>query len=246
MLAVALNYLGSGQERELGPALRKLFNDFKRVKFSPWADLEEGPLQLCQPQGNEDLMKDIQKSWNPAEALLELRGPKAKLLRALRSMFYFDKAKEYHNVFLEGGQGVDDFPWAIQIVMLQLPVLVGEYDPEVIRKADILVINGSDQAEIENFSAEAKKIQPEIPIFTEKVQVGLSQDIKACLEALFAANLAKRDSIKTKLELRHPDKLLSCTQARSLSDELGFSSFLVGSVCDELGYRITNCWLGCF
>ncbi len=35
-------------------------------------------------------------------------------------------------------------------------------------------------------------------------------------------------------------------QARRMARELGVSMFLVGSVCDELGYKITRCGLGCF
>lgn len=49
MLAVALNYLGSSQEKNLGSVLIKLFDDFKIVKLSPWANIEEGPLKLCRP-----------------------------------------------------------------------------------------------------------------------------------------------------------------------------------------------------
>lgn len=246
MLAVALNYLGSIQERELGPLLINFFNEFKMIRLSPCGDREEGRLQICQPQGHEELMKNIQISWNPAESLLELRGPKDKLQRTVRYMLYFDEKKKYKQVFLEGDDGINDFPWAIQIAVIQLPVWGWEYDPEVIRKSDVIVINSSDKEENENFIAKVKKLDPDIPIFLEKLQEGLSQDIKDCLKVLFAKHVEKRARIKEKLESQHPHSLISCAQACRLSGELGVSSFLLGSVCDELGYRITNCRLGCF
>ncbi|HWQ42097.1 MAG TPA: hypothetical protein VN456_08705 [Desulfosporosinus sp.] len=246
MLAVALNYLGFRQEENLGLALIKLFKEFKIVELSPYADSERGRLQLCQPQGYEELMKSIQTSWHSTESRLELRGPKDKLLRTVRNMVYFEEEKKYNQVFLEGGDGFNDFPWAIQIVMIPRPVLGWEYDPEVIGQADIIIINASTKEDNECFSAKAKKIHPDIPFFIEKVQEGLSQKIKDCLETIFADYLEKRARIKAELEFKYPDLRLSCAQARRLAEELEVSSYLVGSVCDELGYRITNCQLGCF
>jgi len=91
-----------------------------------------------------------------------------------------------------------------------------------------------------------KKIRSALPLITEKVQEGISKDLEASLKALFVSYVEKRERIKTMLKEQYPGKTLSCTQAREMVEQLGVNSFLLGSVCDEVGYRITNCWLGCF
>lgn len=58
--------------------------------------------------------------------------------------------------------------------------------------------------------------------------------------------LDKRKNIEKMLQQKQPELLISCKQARRMARELGVSMFLVGSVCDELGYKITRCGLGCF
>ncbi|TEB08061.1 hypothetical protein Psch_01616 [Pelotomaculum schinkii] len=246
MLAVATSYLGLTDEQKFGPVFMKSFDDFMVVKLSPCGDLEEGRLQLCQPEGYGDLLKNIQKSWNASQSLLELRGPKVKLQRMVRYMFFFDEEKKFEKVLLEGCDGITDFPWAVQIVVIQLPVKVLEQDLEWIRKADIIVLLDSESEAARDFATGMKTIRPDIPIFSEKVQEGLSNDLKVSLEVLFADYIKKRNRIKDILNSRHPELQISCTSAHRMAGELGVSLFLVGSVCDELGYRITQCGLGCF
>lgn len=246
MLAAAVNYLGSSPKKTMGSCLLKIFSDFKLIELSPGDDFDEGRLQLCQPQGYEDLMKSVQIVGNLHGSQLELRGPKAKLQRVIRHMLYFDQEKSCTQVFLEGSEGIKDFPWAIQIVLIQLPVTGMEYESEMMRKADILVISGFNDDEREAYLEKTKKTYPKIPAFAERLEEGLSPEVTECLEKLWAAYLDTRKKIKDKLELEHPDLLISCARAHKLAKELRVSSFLLGSVCDELGYRITNCWLGFF
>ncbi len=247
MLAVALNYKGAVEEKNFGSILMKLFDGFKMVKLCPGDDLEEGRLQLCRPEGYEDLMEYIQEFWNPSESVLELRGPMVKLQRAVRHMFFFDEEKKFEKAFLEGCDGITDFLWAVQIVVVQLPVAGWEQDAQWFRKAEIIVLNDSEREESRDFAAKIKKIRPDIPLFIEKVfQEGLSKELQDSLEALFAAYLEKRKKIKEMLQKKQPEQLVTCEQARRMAGELGISLFLFGSVCDELGYRVTRCGLGCF
>ncbi|MCG9969320.1 hypothetical protein L9W92_14980 [Pelotomaculum terephthalicicum JT] len=245
MLAVALNCIGAIGEEEFGPALVKLFNDFMVVKLIPHEDLAEARLQLCQPAGYGELQKDIEESWNPSESLLELRGPNAKLRRMVRQMFFFDEEKKFEKVLLEGCDGITDFPWAVQIVVMQLPV-GWEQVLEWIYMADIIVLIDSESEVCRDFAARLKTIGPDIPVFLENVQEGLSNDLKVGLEVLFADYIKKRDEIKDILESQYPEQLISCAQAHRMAGKLGVSLPLVGNVCDEHGYRVTYCRLGCF
>lgn len=246
MLAVALNYIGETKEQKLGYMLVKHFAGFKVVKLSPSEIVKEGRLQICQPEGYGNLQKDIQQYQDPAGTYLELRGPRDKLQRTVRYMFFFDEEKKYSKVVLEGCDGLADFPWALQLVLVEPPASVWERKPAWIRKADIIVIKGTESEESRELIAKVKEIRPDIPVHTEKVREGLSQELIENLEALFSSYVEKRKKIKDLLELQHPEQQISCLLANSMARKLGVSSFLVGSVCDELGYSITRCGLGCF
>ena len=246
MLGVALNCWGGTEEDQFGPMFVKLFNDFKVVKIIPYDDLKKGRLQLCQPEEYEELIKKIQKNWDPSGTFLELRGLKSKLQKAVRQMFFFDEENKYEKVLLEGCDGISDFAWAIQIVMIQQPVLGWEQRLEWIKKADILVLNDLEGEESQDIMARVKMIRPDIPIFIEKVQEGLSKELKDSLEDSFAAYLEKRTRIKIMLEEKQPEQSISCAQARIMAGKLRVNWFLFGNVCDECGYSITNCGFGCF
>ncbi|HBC94285.1 MAG TPA: hypothetical protein DCZ10_15660 [Pelotomaculum sp.] len=246
MLAAATSYLGLADGQKFGPVFMKSFDDFTAIRLTPCGDLEEGGLQLCQPEGYGDLLKSIQKSWNPSKSLLELRGPKVKLQRMVRYMFFFDEEEKSEKVLLEGRDGITDFPWAVQIVVVQPPVKALESDPEWISKADVIVLLDAESEAGKDFAAGLKTICPDIPVFAEKAREGLSNDLKVSLEVLFADYIKKRNRIKDILQARYPELQISCTRAHRLAGELGASLFLVGNVCDELGYRITQCGLGCF
>ena len=246
MLAVAVNYIGAIKEKQFGPVFVKFFDDFKVVKPSPYGDLGKGRLQLCQPEEYEEALKGIQKYWDPTETFLELKGPKDKLQKVVRQMCFFDEEKKYEKVLLEGFDGITDFPWAVQIVMVQLPVLDWGQEPEWLRKADILILNDADRQESRDFLAKVKKARPGIEIFIEKVQEGLSKELKQCLETLFAEYLEKRRRIREVLEKQQSEQVISCEQAHRMAGKLKVSLFLFGNVCDECGYRVTRCRLGCF
>lgn len=246
MLAVALNYIGGTEEQKLGFMLAKYFAGFKVVKLSTSEIVKEGRLQICQPEGYGDLQKDIQQYQDPAGTYLELRGPGDKLQRTVRYMFFFDEDKKYSKVILEGCDGLADFPWVLQLVLVEPPVSGLEQKPAWIREADIIVINGTTSEESRELIAKVKEIRPDIPIYTENIQEGLSLELIENLETLFAAYVEKRKRIKDLLESQYPEQQISCVLANSIAGKLGVSSFLVGSVCDELGYSITRCRLGCF
>ncbi len=246
MLAVALNYIGETEEQNLGYMLLKYFAGFKLVKLSPSKIVKEGRLQICQPEGYGDLQKDIQQYQDPAGIFLELRGPRDKLQRTVRYMFFFDEEKKYSKVVLEGCDGIADFPWALQLVLVELPASGWGRKTPWIREADMIVINGTESEESRGLIAKVKEVCPNIPVYTEKVREGFSPELQENLEILFAAYMEKRKRIKDLLELQYPEQEISCALANSTAGKLGVSSFLVGSVCDELGYSITRCGLGCF
>ncbi|MDD3874699.1 MAG: hypothetical protein PHE01_11075 [Methanosarcina sp.] len=245
MLAVALNYVGGIEEKGFGPIFVKRFNDFKVIKISPYEELKKGQLQLCQPVEYEELIKGIQEHWDPSGTFLELRGFKDKLQRAIRQMCFFDEEKKFEKVLLEGSDGITDFPWALQIVLVQLPAPGWEQDMEWIRKADILILNNSVE-ESRNFIDQAKIIRPDVPIFIEKIQEGLSDEMKSSLESLFTTYLEKRKRVKAMLEENLSDQVINCEQAHRMAAKLRVDLYLFGNVCDECGYSITRCRLGCF
>jgi hypothetical protein len=246
MLAVALNYKGAEVEKNLGSILMELFDGFKMIKIYPGDDLKKDQLQLCQSEGYKDLMAYIQENGDPSNSMLELWGPRSKLQKAVRYKFYFDQEKKIENAFLEGCDGFTDFPWAVQVVVVQLPMPDWEQDAEWIRKAELIILNDTDRKESRDFAAKIKMVRPDVPFFIEQVQAGLSEELKYSPEVLFAVYLDKRKNIEKMLQQKQPELLISCKQARRMARELGVSMFLVGSVCDELGYKITRCGLGCF
>lgn len=246
MLAAALSYKGRDEESDFGSIFVRQFNDFKVVKLTPCDEAEKGRLQLCQPEEYKELVKHIQKKWDPSETFLEISGLKVKLLRAVRQMFFFDEERKYEKVLLEGGDSIKDFPWALQIVVIQPPVPEAELNPELISRADILVINDSPEEESRDFIAGLKLHHPDIPVFKEKIREDFSNELKDSLEALFAVYLEKRERIRAVLEEKLSEPSISCEQARRMARELRVSSFLFGNVCDECGYSITHCGLSCF
>lgn len=244
MLAVALNYVGMIEEENLGPMFVKLFNDFKVVKLSPYDDVKEAQLQLCQPESYKELVKHIQQVWDSSETFLELRGSKVKLQKTVRQMLFFDEEKKYKKVLLEGCHGISDFPWAIQIVLIQLPVSDREQKLDWMGQADVLILYNSEEEASRDFINRLKMIRPDIPIFIEKVQAGWSEELKDSLETLFSSYLEKRQRIKEMLAEKYPEQSISCEEARRMAGKV--NRFLFGNVCDECGYRITHCGLGCF
>jgi hypothetical protein len=246
MLLVALNYLGTVKEKNLGSKLLGLFDDFKVIKLSCSQDYKEDRLQLCQPEEYEDLQQHVQKFWDQSGNFLELRGPKDKLQRIVRQMLFFDEEKKFEKVFLDGCNGCTDFPWACQFVMVHLPVSDWEQAIDWMRKADIIVLNSLEDEENEDLINKIIKIRPDILNITKNGQEGLLKGMKDGLDVLFAGYMGKRERIKHMLQLQCADRAISCAQARSMAEKLGVSTFLFGNVCDECGYRITNCGLSCF
>ena len=246
MLAAALNYRGRVEDKDWGSVFIRQFDEFKLIRLAPYEEIEKVRLQLCQPEDYEELAQHIQKKWDAAEICLEMRGPKVKLLRAVRQMLFFDQEKRYDRVLLEGCDGVKDFPWALQIMVIQLPAAEAELDPESMEGADILILNDSPETESRGFIAGIRKDHPDIPVFAEKMGGGFSPELKAGLEALFNTYMEKRERIKAMLAEKLSEPSISCAQACSMAGELQVSSFLFGNVCDECGYSITHCGLSCF
>lgn len=246
MLAVALNSIGISEEEKFGAVFVELFKDFKVIKINPCDDLNQGRLELCQPVEYEELVKDIQAHWDASSTFLELRGLKDKVQRAIRQMFFFDEEKKYEKVLLQGCDGIFDFPWALQILIVQSAVPSYELDPERMGQVDVLIVNSTKEKESRELMDKVKIIRPNLPVFIENIQEGLSQELKKSLEDLFAVYQDKRQKIKGILEENYPEQAMSCEQARKMARKLRVSLFLFGNVCDECGYRITRCGLGCF
>lgn len=246
MLTAALNYIGMPEENDFGAMFVNLFNDFKVVRLSTYEDLKPDRLKICEPVKYEELIKEVQEYWDPSQTFLELRGLKVRLQKAVRQMCFFDEEKKFDKVLLQGREGIIDFPWAVQIVILQLPVPGWKQKPEWLRKADVLILNDSGDEESRDFIAKVKKLRPNLPVFTEKIQAGLSGELRDSLETLFSSYLVKREKIKDTLEEKYPGQTISCEQAHRLAGRLKVNMFLLGNVCDECGYRITRCSLGCF
>lgn len=245
MLAVALNYPQGTEENQLGTVLVKLFNDFKVVRMNPDEEKPKGQLELCQPTTYSEVVQDIQKHWDATGTFLELSGPRVKLQRVVRQMCFFETDRKFDKVLLEGRQGIIDFPWAVQIVLIQRPATGKDLDLEWIKKADIMVVDGSEE-ESREFIAQVKKIRPDVRVFREKVSEGLSKELQDSLEDVWAAYLEKRKKIKMMLAEKLPEQVITCEQAHRMAAQLRVSLFLFGNVCDECGYSITTCGLGCF
>lgn len=244
MLVVAINHMGTIDERSFASMFVRLFDDFKVIELSPCEDSKEERLQVCQPEKDMDLLKDIQQNSDPSELILRIRGPRAKLQKTVRSMFFPGQKKKYERVLLIGSDVLNDFPWAIRIIVVPAPVLDRVQDMK--SKAGFKVLHDPEREKSEDYIFVLKTIHPDIPIFAEKFQEELSKGIKICFEAIFADYLVKRKRIKERLERQQPVQQISCEQAHRIAGELGVSTYLVGSVCDELGYIITKCSMGCF
>ncbi|MGI5920877.1 MAG: hypothetical protein ACOX6I_04000 [Syntrophomonadaceae bacterium] len=244
MLAVALNYAGGTGNNDYGLILSRYFSDFKVIKIIPYQEPDKGELQLCQPIEYPELIKNIQQSWDPSQRLLELRGIKSKLQRAVRQMCFFDAEKKFTRVFLDGSDGIDDFPWALQMVIIE-PSAELDQCHDLVKQADVLVLNNWEPEASQSFVARVKEIQPRVPIFTEVLQESLSTELKDRLTELFTEYLEKRSSIKRALD-DIPKKEITCQQAYKMAAKLKADLYLFGNVCDEYGYSITRCRLGCF
>lgn len=246
MLAVATSFLGVADESKFGSEFMKSFDGFTVIRLNPSGAFQEGRLQICQPEGYGDLLKGIRMSWDISGSLLELQGLKEKMQRLVRYMFFFDEEKKFTKVLLEGNDGINDFPWALQIVVLQPPLEIRERALEWLQSADIIVLTGAESEACRHFAVRLNKTLLGTPVYLEKLEQGLSPDLKTALEVLFTDYTIKRHLIREQLTARYPEQALSCKQARRMAGELRVSLFLFGSVCDELGYRITQCGLGCF
>ncbi|MGE5458881.1 MAG: hypothetical protein ACM3NJ_00365 [Methanobacterium sp.] len=246
MIAAALNYAGPMQAGDFGPIFVKQFSDFKVVKLNPYEEVKRSQLQLCQPETYASMLKQIEKAWDPTGNFLELCGSKGKLQRVVRQMFFFDTEKEFERVFLEGCEGIRDFPWAIQIMIMQAPVIGWEQKMEWIRKADLLILSDWAEEDSSGFMEKVKMIRPELPVFMQKLQEDWPQALKDNLESLFAGYLKKRQRIITALAENCPEQSISCEQASRMAALLRVDRYLFGSVCDEYGYSISHCAFGCF
>lgn len=246
MLAVALNYIGMLEEEYFAPIFVQKFNDFKVVRLNPYDDQKRRQLQLCEPEKYEELVKHIQKEWDPSGTFLELRGLKVRLQKAVRQMFFFDEEKEYKKVLLEGCDGIIDFPWAMQIMMVKLPITGGDQNREWIRKADVIILNNSEE-ESRGFVSRVKEIRPNTPVLIGNLQEeNWPKELTDSLEDSFFNYLEKRQRIKELLAEKYPQQSITCEQAWRMAGKLRVSTFLFGNVCDECGYSITNCGLSCF
>ncbi|MEN6392016.1 MAG: hypothetical protein ABFD04_16490 [Syntrophomonas sp.] len=248
MLAVALNQAGAGaiDGKIFGQAFVRRFADFKVIKLMPIDNLEKGPLALCEPAGYEEITKDMKKTWDKTGTFLELTGLRDKLQRSVRQMFFFDQETKFTNILLHGCEGINNFPWAVQILLVQLPVPDWKQVSKMIKKADIIVINNAAEHDIEEFLVRVAKLGPHIPVFFEKLEEGLSQELQENLKSLLAAYEEKRSRVRAALEDKYPNQTIGCEQARGMARKLKVSLFLFGNVCDECGYRVTQCGLGCF
>jgi hypothetical protein len=250
MLAVAITHVGTTVDDSFETGLLKHFEGFQVVRLrirEPTAEtLAETRLQICEPEKEGDLLRVLREDEEPAGPWLELQGPREKLQKAVRSLFFPGREPKYERVLLTGCEGIADFPWALQIVCVHLPVPGWEQNPEWVRKADVIVLRGSEGEESRRLTAGIKTLRPDVPLFGDGDGQGWAVGLRGSLEGLFAAYGEKRRRIKERLEAQQAGRQLECERARKLAETLGVDLSLVGSVCDESGYRITRCGLGCF
>ncbi|MFA5383536.1 MAG: hypothetical protein WC364_02525 [Eubacteriales bacterium] len=246
MLAVALNTIGLYPQEGWGPLFLKTFNDFKVIRAVPCEEKKDEPLQLCEHEQYDELVKNISEKWDPSQNILELRGPKNKLQKTVRYMFFFNPDKKIDRVFLEDCSGMLSFPWALQVFILNSPEPGHVPGRDLINQADIFILDAQCGEQRREALDQIKKYRPGLPVFTENLQEGISGTLKGILGKLFAAYLENRDRVKLALETNYSDKQIICEQARKMAGKLKVSLFLFGSVCDECGYAITQCGLGCF
>lgn len=246
ILVAAINSIGAAPDNSFESVFFKEFTGFQTVKLSFCADSAEKKLQICQPEPEEELLRSVLKSPDMSGPLLKLQGSGDRLQKAVRSIFFPGRERKYENFLLAGCDGIAYFPWAVQIVDVYLPAPGWEQKLEWIRKADVIVLYGSEGQESREFTSEVKRLRPDVPIFMEKAGPYLSGPLKDCLRDLFAAYLKNRIKIKEVLEEQTTERQIECGKAHKLAERLGVDLSLVGSVCDESGYRITRCGLGCF
>ncbi len=245
MLAVALNYTGAlEEENNFRPMFMRQFNDFKVIKLSPYDKGSKSRLQLCQPEEYEAIVKQIKKEWEPSGTFLELRGARAKLQKTVRQKLFFDEEK-IDKVLLDSSNGINDFPWAVQIAIIQSPLPEGRQDKGRIKKVDVMVIN-HPETEVPGVHKKIQAIRADLPVFAKDIWEGWPQELTDSLEAAFAGYLEKKQRIKEILAAKYPEQMLSCKQAHRLAGKLKVNPFLFGNVCDECAYIITSCGLGCF
>ncbi|ATW24901.1 hypothetical protein [Candidatus Formimonas warabiya] len=116
MLTLAMNYIGPMEDTNFISRFLKLFPEFKVVRLFPKDDeTEEGPLQICRPENPAELLKKIQINTDALGRYTEVRGPRTKVQKAVRSMFFTGTEKE--KILLDGAGGMQDYPWSIQIVL---------------------------------------------------------------------------------------------------------------------------------
>lgn len=246
MLAVALNTIGLYPQEGWGPLFLETFNDFKAIRAVPYEKIKDGPLQLCEHEQYDELVKNISEKWDPSQNTLELRGPKNKLQKTVRYMFFFDPDKKFDRVFLEDYNGMLNYPWAMQVFILNSPEPGYVPGRALVNQADVFILNAQCGEMRQKALDQIKKYRPDLPVFKENLQEGVSGQLKGVLDQLFAAYLENRARVKLALETNYPDKQITCEQARKMAGRLKVNLFLIGSVCDEWGYAITQCGLGFF
>ena len=247
MLAVALNHTGAIADNNFAFGFLKKFDGFQVLKLNYCDNFTDKQLQLCQPEKEEAQVKEKLGRLDLSKPLLELRGTRDKLQRIVRSMFFPGGEKKYEKILLTGCDGMADFPWAVQVVLVQPPAPGRGQGLEWVRRADAVVMQGLAEEEGRRFADGVRTFRPHMPVFSEKAAGDLSQGLTDCLEDLFSSYLEKREKIKVMLEEQQTGPLMiDCEQARRLAGSLGVNLALVGSVCDESGYRVTRCGLGCF
>ena len=229
-----------------GSLFLETFCGFKVIRTIASEEIKSGPLQLCEHEQYDELAKNISEKWDSSQNILELQGLKDKLQKAVRYMFFFDPDKRLDRVFLEDCRGMLNFPWAMQVFILNSPE--PDYVPgrTIINQADVFILNTHYGETNKKAQDQIKKYRPGLLVFRENLQEGISGELKSILGQLFEAYLENRTRVKSALETNYPDKQITCEQARKMACKLKVSLFLIGNVCDEWGYAITQCGLGCF
>jgi hypothetical protein len=245
MIAAALNYWGVESDENFAPRFVEQFKDFKVIRLNPVEEVKPGQLQLCQPENYDQMMQQIQINWDPSETFLEIRGSRVKLQRTVRQRLFFDEQR-LEKILLEGLDGLVDFPWAVQILLVRLPVEGKKQYLKQLKKMDVLILLASSEEEGQGFIDSAKKVNLDMLMFRETDLEDKAGQMKGDLEKLFVDYLHKRQMIREFLAEKLSEPALSCEQARRMAGKLKMDRFLFGNVCDECGYAITRCGLSCF
>jgi hypothetical protein len=166
MIAAALNYWGVESDENFAPRFVEQFKDFKVIRLNPVEEVKPGQLQLCQPENYDQMMQQIQINWDPSETFLEIRGSRVKLQRTVRQRLFFDEQR-LEKILLEGLDGLVDFPWAVQILLVRLPVEGKKQYLKQLKKMDVLILLASSEEEGQGFIDSAKKVNPDMLMFRE-------------------------------------------------------------------------------